>query len=102
MVDREDDLKIGIKTSAITFGKWDVMAIMLSYLISLSLILACGLQLGLGWPFVLGIVVAGLIAIYHYSLIKARDRAKCFAAFRHNNWLGAAIFAGIFIDYLLR
>jgi len=102
MVDREDDLKIGIKTSAITFGKWDVMAIMLSYLISLSLILACGLQLGLGWSFVLGIVVAGLIAIYHYSLIKARDRAKCFAAFRHNNWLGAAVFAGIVIDYLLR
>lgn len=102
MVDREDDLKIGIKTSAITFGKWDVMAIMLSYLISLSLILACGLQLGLGWSFVVGIVVAGLIAIYHYSLIKARDRAKCFAAFRHNNWLGAAVFAGIVIDYLLR
>lgn len=102
MVDREDDLKIGIKTSAITFGKWDVMAIMLSYLISLSLILACGLLLGLGWSFVVGIVVAGLIAIYHYSLIKARDRAKCFAAFRHNNWLGAAVFAGIAIDYLLR
>ncbi len=102
MVDREDDLKIGIKTSAITFGKWDVLAIMLSYLISLLLILACGLQLGLRWPFAMGIVVAGLIAVYHYSLIKERDRTKCFAAFRHNNWLGAAVFSGIVADYLLR
>lgn len=102
MVDREDDLKIGIKTSAITFGKWDVLAIMLSYLLSLLLILACGLQFGLGWAFISGIVVAGLIAVYHYSLIKERDRMKCFAAFRHNNWLGAAVFSGIAADYLLR
>lgn len=102
MVDREDDLKIGIKTSAITFGRWDVSAIMLSYLISLLLILACGLQLGLGLAFVLGVIVAGLIAAYHYTLIKDRDRMRCFAAFRHNNWLGAAVFSGIFIDYLMR
>jgi 4-hydroxybenzoate polyprenyltransferase len=102
MVDREDDLKIGIKTSAITFGKWDVSAIMLSYLISLLLILACGLQLGLGWPFVIGIIAAGSIAAYHYTLIKDRDRMQCFAAFRHNNWLGAAVFLGIAIDYLMR
>jgi 4-hydroxybenzoate polyprenyltransferase len=102
MVDREDDLKIGIKTSAITFGNWEVLAIMLSYLISLLLILTCGLQFGLSWPFIIGVVLAGLIAIYHYSLIKERDRAKCFAAFRHNNWLGAAVFSGIVIDYLLR
>ncbi|MBC3808138.1 4-hydroxybenzoate octaprenyltransferase [Undibacterium seohonense] len=102
MVDREDDLKIGIKTSAITFGRWDVSAIMLSYLISLLLILACGLQLGLGWPFVIGIIAAGFIAAYHYTLIKDRDRMRCFAAFRHNNWLGAAVFFGIAIDYLMR
>lgn len=102
MVDREDDLKIGIKTSAITFGQWDVSAIMLSYLISLLLILACGLQLGLGWPFVIGIIVASCIAAYHYTLIKDRDRMQCFAAFRHNNWLGAAVFFGIAFDYLMR
>ncbi len=102
MVDREDDLKIGIKTSAITFGRWDVSAIMLSYLISLVVILACGLQLGLGLAFVAGIIVAALIAAYHYTLIKDRDRMRCFAAFRHNNWLGAAVFLGIFVDYLMR
>nr|WP_315469421.1 4-hydroxybenzoate octaprenyltransferase [uncultured Undibacterium sp.] len=102
MVDREDDLKIGIKTSAITFGQWDVSAIMLSYLISLLLILACGLQLGLGWPFGIGIIVASCIAAYHYTLIKDRDRMRCFAAFRHNNWLGAAVFFGIAINYLMR
>lgn len=102
MVDRDDDLKIGIKTSAITFGQWDVRAIMSSYAITLALILWSGWELGLRWPFVTGILVAAAIAIYHYQLIKTRDRDLCFAAFRHNNWLGAAIFAGVVFDYALR
>lgn len=100
MVDREDDLKIGIKTSAITFGKYDVAAVMASYAISLALILYCGNQLGLGAAFYLGIAVAAGIAAYHYTLIKHRERTQCFSAFRHNNWLGAAIFLGFFVSYL--
>jgi len=95
MVDRDDDLKIGIRTSAITFGKHDVGAVMLSYAISLCLIAAVGAAAGLGKGFVAGMVVATSIAGYHWTLIRRREREGCFAAFRHNNWLGAAIFIGI-------
>jgi 4-hydroxybenzoate polyprenyltransferase len=101
MVDRDDDLKIGIRTSAITFGRFDVMAVMLCYGFALAIILACGWELGLRAWFVGGIVVAAGIALYHYTLIKDRDRMACFAAFRHNNWLGAAIFIGVALDYAL-
>jgi 4-hydroxybenzoate polyprenyltransferase len=102
MVDRDDDLKIDIKTSAITFGRFDVAAVMLCYLVSLLIWLVCGWQLGLRTWFVSGIAVAAGCAIYHYTLIRTRERAGCFAAFRHNNWLGAAIFAGVALDYALR
>lgn len=99
MVDRDDDLKIGIKTSAITFGRFDVMAVMLCYAASLAIMLMVGWRHGLrGW-FIAGIVVAVACALYHYTLIRTRDRMRCFAAFRHNNWLGAAIFAGVALDY---
>ncbi|HJV75883.1 MAG TPA: 4-hydroxybenzoate octaprenyltransferase [Noviherbaspirillum sp.] len=102
MVDRDDDLKIGIKTSAITFGRFDVMAIMLCYAIAFALILLVGWEYGLRHWFVAGLLVAAGCALYHYTLIRERDRMRCFAAFRHNNWLGAAIFAGIALDYALR
>lgn len=102
MVDRDDDLKIGIKTSAITFGRYDVAAVMLCYGVHLALLLVCGLRLGLGVWFVAGLAVATAIALYHYTLIRARERDACFYAFRHNNWLGAAVFAGIAVDYALR
>lgn len=95
MVDREDDLKIGIRTSAITFGRHDVLAIMLCYAISLALITVVGLLQGLGPGFISGMLLAAGIAGYHWFLIRDRDRIRCFAAFRHNNWLGAAVFAGI-------
>ncbi|SNT14164.1 4-hydroxybenzoate polyprenyltransferase [Noviherbaspirillum humi] len=102
MVDRDDDLKIGIKTSAITFGRFDVMAVMLCYAVAFAIIIAVGRQYGLGLWFVAGMAVATLCALYHYTLIRDRDRMRCFAAFRHNNWLGAAIFAGVAMDYALR
>ncbi|WP_087691319.1 4-hydroxybenzoate octaprenyltransferase [Pandoraea sp. PE-S2R-1] len=101
MVDRDDDLKIGIKTSAITFGRFDVAAIMLCYVVALGIQAGVGAYLGFGWPFWLGIAVAVGCAIYHYFLIRERERMPCFAAFRHNNWLGAAVFAGIAGHYLL-
>lgn len=102
MVDRDDDLKIGIKTSAITFGRFDVAAIMLCYAVHLAILLVVGQQFGLGLPFLLGMAVAAGCAVYHYFLIRGRERAPCFAAFRHNNYLGAAVFAGIALDYALR
>ncbi len=102
MVDRDDDLKIGIKTSAITFGRFDVPAVMLCYTLAFALILVVGWQYGLRLWFAAGLLAAAACAIYHYTLIRDRDRMRCFAAFRHNNWLGAAIFAGIALDYALR
>lgn len=102
MVDRPDDLKIGIKTSAITFGRFDVAAVMLCYAITLGLLAAVGVAAERGVAWFAGLLVAAGIAGYHYTLIRERDRAGCFKAFRHNNWLGAAIFAGLFIDDLLR
>jgi 4-hydroxybenzoate polyprenyltransferase len=101
MVDRDDDLKIGIKTSAITFGRFDVAAVMLCYALALGIDLACGWQLGLRWWFVAGIAVAAGMAVHHYFLIRDRDRQRCFAAFRHNNWLGAAVFVGVALDYAI-
>lgn len=95
MVDREDDLKIGIRTSAITFGRFDVLAVMLCYAMSLGLIAVVGWQLGLGLFFYAGLLIAAGIALYHWTLIWGRERLACFKAFRHNNWLGAAVFAGI-------
>ena len=102
MVDRPDDLKIGIKTSAITFGRHDVLAVMLCYAAAFVLLAVVGVLAGLGFAWYLGLVVACAIAGYHYTLIRARERADCFKAFRHNNWVGGAIFAGLFIDLLLR
>ena len=102
MVDRDDDLKIGIRTSAITFGRYDVLAVMLCYALALSIMLAVGWQYGLHTWFIAGLAVAVACSLYHYRLIRERDRMRCFAAFRHNNWLGAAVFGGIAFDYALR
>lgn len=102
MVDRDDDLKIGIRTSAITFGRYDVTIVMLCYAAALLLWLACGWYLGLRYWYVAGLLVAAGCAVYHYTLIRARERMPCFAAFRHNNWLGAAVFAGVALDIGLR
>jgi 4-hydroxybenzoate polyprenyltransferase len=95
MVDRADDIKIGIKTSAITFGRFDVLAVMLCYVMALGLLAVVGWKLHLGWPFFAGLLAAAGVAGYHYTLIRAREPAKCFKAFLHNNWFGAAVFAGI-------
>ncbi len=102
MVDRDDDIKLGIQTSALTFGRFDVAAVMVCYAAHLAILLAVGWQAGLrGW-FVAGLLLAGACAVYHYFLIRQRERAGCFAAFRHNNWLGAAVFGGLALDFALR
>ncbi len=101
MVDRDDDLRIGIRTAAITFGRHDVVAVMACYAITLALFAAIGRMEGLGPLYFAGLAVAAGIAVYHYTLIRDRSRAGCFRAFNHNNWFGAAIFAGIFAHYRL-
>ena len=101
MVDREDDLKIGIKTSAITFGRFDVAAVMLCYGLTLALIGWVGHMRHLGLAFYAGLLVAAAIMALHYTWIRERERMACFKAFLHNNYVGAAIFIGIVIDYVL-
>lgn len=102
MVDRDDDLKIGIRTSAITFGRLDVAAVMLCYLLFLGIWAAALAPYALGAPFHLALLAALGQALWHWRLIAARTRAGCFAAFRANHWLGATLFAGIAGSYLLR
>jgi 4-hydroxybenzoate polyprenyltransferase len=98
MVDRDDDLRIGMKTSAITLGRHDVAAVMgfyAAYLLSWALL---GRALGLGAFFLLGIAAAALQALWHYTLIRDRTRDGCFKAFRLNHWVGFAVFAGVALD----
>lgn len=102
MVDRDDDLRLGMKTSAITFGRFDVAAIMVCYAGALGTFWAVGWHYGARTWFSLGMLAAVGCALYHYRLIRDRDRARCLAAFTHNNWLGAAMFAGLLLDYSLR
>ncbi len=102
MVDRDDDLKIGMKTSAITLGRWDVAGVTAFYLIHL------GLWAALLWPavggptFALALVAALAQVGWHYGMIRQRTREGCFRAFRLNHWLGFTLFAGVAVHYALQ
>ena len=100
MVDRDDDLKIGIKSSAITFGRYDVTAVMLCYCVTLLLLAIAGYYLSMTVFYYVGLLLAASVAMYHYSIIRSRDRKNCFKAFLGNNWLGFFVFAGMLADYL--
>ena len=102
MVDRDDDLKIGIRTSAITLGRFDVAGVMAFYAAFVAIWAWLGAGLGLGWPYFVGLAVAGAIALWHYTLIRTRTRDGCFRAFRLNHWVGFAVFAGVVADFALR
>ena len=102
MVDRDDDLKIGMKTSAITFGRFDVAAVMASYGLFLAVWAWAGASRGLGAVFWLGIAAAVAQAAWHWQLIRTRTREGCFKAFRLNHWLGFTVFAGVVAGYWLR
>lgn len=99
MVDREDDVRIGIRSSALFFGKHDIAAIMGCYAAMLAILAYVGMRLHLHWPYFVGLLVVAGLAGYHYTLIRTRERAACFKAFLHNNWVGAAIFAGLLLSY---
>jgi len=102
MVDRDDDLRIGIKTSAITLGRFDVVAVMAFYAAFLAIWAAIGVALGFAWPYFVGLLVAAAIAAWHFTLIRTRTREGCFRAFRLNHWVGFAVFAGIVAQFALR
>lgn len=101
MVDRDDDLKLGLKTAAITFGRFDRLAIGLCYGSALLLLSWAGAIMGWQTAYYVGLLVAAGIATRHLFWIKGREREACFRAFRHNNWFGAAVFGGIVAQYLI-
>lgn len=102
MVDRDDDLRIGMKTSAITLGRFDVAGVAAFYAIHLASWAWLGDTLGLGRWFFAGVVLAAAQAVWHLSLIRDRSREGCFKAFRANHWYGAALFGATAIDLLAR
>ena len=99
MVDRDDDLKIGIKTSAITLGRLDVAGVMLFYAAFVVIWAVLGAQLGLRWPCFAGLVAAAAITGWHYTLIRDRSRDGCFRAFRLNHWVGFVVFVGVLLAF---
>jgi len=102
MVDREDDLKIGVKSTAILFGESDRLIIaIIQVLLLLALVLA-GQAAELGGYYYFGLVLAAALAAYQQYLIREREPQACFKAFLNNNWFGASVFGGIFLDYLAR
>ena len=98
MVDRDDDIRLGIGTSAILFGRFDVAVVMASYALFLGGMAAIGYWVRYGAIYFASVAIAAAIAAYHYHLIRTRTREGCFKAFRHNNWIGAVLFAGIVAD----
>jgi 4-hydroxybenzoate polyprenyltransferase len=102
MVDRDDDLKIGIRTSAITLGRFDVAAVMAFYAAYLAVWGAIGERLGMGVTYFVGITAGVALASWHYTLIRDRSREGCFRAFRLNHWVGLVVFAGVVADAMLR
>ena len=101
MVDRDDDLKIGMKTSAITLGRWDVLAVTAFYLVHLGLWGCLLWPLAGGWLFGLALVLALVQVVWHYTMIRARTREGCFRAFRLNHWLGFTLFVGLALQLAL-
>ncbi len=102
MVDRPDDLKIGVKSTAILFGEQDRLIIGILQLTMLLALLAVGAQAQMGWAYYLGLTVATGLGLYHQYLIRHRDGPNCFKAFLHNNWLGMAVFIGVVLDFAIR
>lgn len=101
MVDREDDLKVGIRSSAITFGRFDVLAIMMCFALMMLILAALALTVRLAWPFWLGWALALILIGRQYQLISTRNPPQCFKAFLDNVWVGAALTAGIAFAYWL-
>ncbi|MDP3701923.1 MAG: 4-hydroxybenzoate octaprenyltransferase [Hylemonella sp.] len=102
MVDRDDDLRIGMKTSAITLGSWDVAAVTSFYVMQLLIWTVLLVERLAPWAWFLALVVATAQVVWHHRLIHDRTREGCFKAFRLNHWLGFTLFAGIVAGYALR
>jgi len=101
MVDRDDDISIGLKSTAILFGRFDLVILRVLKIVMIALLILLGMQLQLGWPWFTGVAVAaGLFARQQYG-VRTRARDACFEAFLNNNWVGVAVFAGLLVNYFL-
>ncbi len=102
MVDRDDDLRLGLKTSAITLGTWDVPGVMLCYLLFITIWAEALINRAQSAIFIVALLVALGQVVWHFTLIRHRTREGCFKAFRLNHWLGFAVFAGIAVSYAVQ
>jgi 4-hydroxybenzoate polyprenyltransferase len=101
MVDRDDDLAVGIKSTAILFGKADVAVTGFLMIVMLGMLISAGAWLGLGWPWYSGVAVAAMLFARQWFSVRGRDQAACFRAFLNNNWVGFSLFLGLFAHYAL-
>ena len=101
MVDRDDDIRLGVNSSAIALGRHDVAAVMLCHAVFLAIMGAIGMWQRLGFAYYGGLLVAAGLAAYQYRLIRDRSREGSFRAFLNNNWMGAAIFTGLLLDLMI-
>ena len=102
MVDRDDDLRLGMRTSAITFGRFDVAAVAVCYAVYLAGMAWVGWRIRAAWPYYAGLGAALAVAAWHLWIIRTRERGPCFRAFLGNHWLGLAVFLGIVADHAWR
>ena len=100
MVDRDDDVRVGVKSTAILFGRADRLMIALFHALTLALLAWAGARAGLGLTYYMGLLLAAGLALYQQWLMRARDRDGCFRAFLNNNWFGVAVFVGLVLEYL--
>jgi len=100
MADRDDDRKAGVKSTAILFGRHDLAIIAALQALALALLVAAGLMTALGWPYWLGLAVAAGLFVHQHRLAAQREPAACLRAFLHNNWVGMAVFAGIYAAFM--
>jgi 4-hydroxybenzoate polyprenyltransferase len=102
MVDRDDDAKLGLNSSALALGRYDVAGVMLAHALFLGILTVLGRRLQLGPYYYAGLAIAAALVLYQFWLIRGRDRSRCFRAFHNNNWVGLAVFAGLALDLHLK
>jgi 4-hydroxybenzoate polyprenyltransferase len=101
MVDRDDDISIGLKSTAIMFGRFDLLIIRVLKILMIALLVLLGLKLQFSWPWFAGVAIAGVLFARQQYLVRDRDRDACFNAFLNNNWVGVAVWAGLLATYLI-
>ena len=101
MVDRDDDISIGLKSTAIMFGRFDLLIIRVLKILMIALLVLLGLKLQFSWPWFAGVAIAGVLFVRQQYLVRDRDRDACFNAFLNNNWVGVAVWTGLLATYLI-